>query len=79
MQEYPKQSPNLGISVRLKKKTHLQQLSNPPSSLLAFGKNHPHTRKYRHANLEVEGCGKEKNRLEFLMQMYKREIKYKSG
>jgi len=64
-------------------KTHLQLLSNPPPNLLALGKKHPHTRKvtraYRHANLEVEGRGEEKNRIWFLMQMYKREIKYKSG
>jgi hypothetical protein len=73
------QSRNFGKT----KKTHLQQHLNPRPNLLALGKNHPRAHKvtwaYRHANLEVEGRGQEKSRIGFLMQIYKREIKYKSN
>jgi hypothetical protein len=64
------------------KKNQSPTTPNPLLNLLALGKNHPHARKvmraYRRPNLEVEGRGKKKSRTEFLMQMYKREIKYKS-
>jgi hypothetical protein len=42
---------------------------------LALGKKPRHAHR---TNLEAEGHGEEKSKTEFLMQMYKREIKYKS-
>jgi hypothetical protein len=62
--------------LKLKQKKTLISVNSQtqPPNLLALEK------KTTPANIEVERRGEEKkSRIGFLMQMYKREIKYKSG
>jgi hypothetical protein len=62
------------------KKKYLQLLSNPSPNLLALGKkNHPYMQIYTLAYHRANRMWRRKNRIGFLMQMYKRERNYKSG
>ena len=61
VQSLKKESPNLGILAR-SKKTHLQQIPNPPPNLLPLEKNHLHARNvtcaYHCPNLRWKDAGK---------------------